>query len=315
MALCAGMVGMTILVGCGGPSAPAESEGKPANSAVAPAPAILDQGAAPRGKQSFNSDAPAATRKEVVTGTVNLRADDPLDAAGRLVDRVRAGGGRVDGRTEQPGTDDDPAKATLTVRVPADQTDRFITGLGDLGKVTKISTNRDDVTMRWEDLDARIHALQATVDRLRGLITAAANTADLIAAENALSSRQGELDSLTAQKRHLDDEIALSALTIQITGKAKDSGSEGFLDGVVGGWHALVRWLGDAVVFTGRAIPWLGFFAILAALVTAVVRGVRQVRRGRGSRQSTPDTAAETVAAGTGAAGADGAGDNQAEQS
>jgi hypothetical protein len=51
----------------------------------------------------------------------------------------------------------------------------------------------------------------------RALVSGAASTADLVAAENALSTRQADLDSLTARKRHLDEQISLSTVTIDLS--------------------------------------------------------------------------------------------------
>lgn len=297
--LCIGLLGLTLLVGCGSNNDNAKRVPPPPGrletyATVEPAPAatppgLRDQGPARKDNNSGSGET-VTTRKEVVTGSVEMTADKPIDAAGRIADRVREAGGRVDSRTEQPGTDDNDPSATLTVRVPADKTDAFIDGLGGLGRITRVHTNRDDVTMQWEDLDARIKALQASVDRLRGLIAGATNTADLLNAEQALSSRQGELDSLTAQKKHLDDEVSLSTLNIDITTattKAQEDRADNFWEGIVTGWNSLVDWLKDAVVFTGKALPWLGFLVVLAAVIWGVVRAA--LRRGkRGRAESVP---------------------------
>ncbi|MEV0293350.1 DUF4349 domain-containing protein [Nocardia sp. NPDC050710] len=280
--LCIGLLGLTLLAGCGADELSSTSDSKTMATA---APAIVPPGLreqAPAPADSGGQAPDAFSRKEIVTGSVDITADDPIAAAAEVADQVRVLGGRIDSRTEQPGTDDTDPSATLTVRVPADKTDAFVDGLGGVGKVTRVSTNRDDVTMQWEDLDAKIKALQASVDRLRALIAGATNTADLLAAENALSSRQGELDSLTAQKRHLDDQVALSSLTVDITAtekKSDDNGPTNFWDGIVSGWNSLVDWLKDVIVVTGKAIPWLGFLVVLGAVVWGIVRLVR--RRGR----------------------------------
>lgn len=285
--LCIGLVGLALLVGCGADNRKSASDGSTADTlmpeTVSPAapPGLREQTPAPGQPQDTVS-----TRKEVVTGSVDIVAADPIATAGVIADRVRVLDGRIDSRSEQPGTDhsdddyDTDPSATLTVRVPADKTDAFIDGLNGVGRVTEVNTNRDDVTMQWEDLDARMRALQASVDRLRVLIAGATNTADLLAAEQALSSRQADLDSLTAQKRHLDDQVALSTLTISITTDAKDSDDDdvtNFWDGVVVGWKALVDWLGDAVVFLGKAIPWLGFLAVFAIVVWGMVRLIHRL--------------------------------------
>ncbi|WP_024802324.1 DUF4349 domain-containing protein [Nocardia sp. BMG51109] len=325
----AGLV-LALLAGCGGSehSKVSDGSGVDRGSASVAAPA-LREGAPARPKQQ-NSDSVDSTaeRREVVTGSVDITTDDPIAAAGKVDERVRAVRGRVDSRSEQPDTDTTKPHAALTVRIPADQTDGFITGLRDVGEVTDVTTQREDVTMQWQDLDARIRALQASVDRLRALIAGAATTADLIAAENALSSRQGELDSLTARKRQLDDQISLSTLTIDLgTDEPPRSRPDNYWNRIVDGWHSLL----SALRATGNAIPWLGFLLVIAALVWGAVR----IRRS-GKQNAVPepepvsvsvsvsakDTAAEEVSSSSGgreesggAGAADGgSGRDQAEQ-
>ncbi|MEV0707606.1 DUF4349 domain-containing protein [Nocardia aurea] len=306
--LCIGLLGSVLLVACGSDdtssSAPSPTVGK-----SMPAPAVSPPGLREQAGESADSRGQAAdtvARKEVVTGRVDLTADDPIAAAATVADQVRAAGGRIDNRTEAPGTEDGDPSASLTVRVPADKTDAFIDGLGGLGKVTRVSTNREDVTMQWEDLDAKIKALQSSVDRLRVLMAGATNTADLLAAESALSSRQGELDSLTAQKKLLDDQVSLSSLTIAITATEKksetDDGPGNFWDGIVSGWNSLVDWLQDAVVFVGKAIPWAGFLVVVGAVVWGIARVVRRraVRRGGPAPKAEPSSAPDSVKATSG---------------
>ncbi|MGW6724541.1 DUF4349 domain-containing protein [Nocardia sp. NPDC055029] len=316
-----GVFGLLFLAGCGDDASESQADHASSPSVSGPAAAVAPgfREGAPSKEGPAPSD--SANRKEVITGSVDIIADDPIGAAATVTEQVRAMDGRIDSRTEQPGTDDRTARAVLSVRVPADKTDAFITGLGGIGTVTEVSTNRDDVTMQWEDLDARIRALQASVDRLRALIAGATNTADLIAAEEALSSRQGELDSLTAQKRSLDDQVALSTLTITLTADDKKAPGDpdNFWDGIVAGWNSLVDWLRDAVVFAGKAVPWLGFLAVLGGVLWLVLRTV--LRRRRPTAPVAPAVitpAAETTSPTAGhekeATDADRTGDDQTEQ-
>ncbi|WP_082393433.1 DUF4349 domain-containing protein [Nocardia arizonensis] len=308
-ALCLGLSVLIALVGCGGSESTTDSKFSSSPAPAATPPGLREQAPTPTDGREQGTETTA--RKEVVTGGVDITAADPIAAAATVADRVRAAGGRIDSRTEQPDTPDNDPSATLTVRVPADKTDAFIDGLGGVGEVTRISTNREDVTMQWEDLDAKIKALQASVDRLRALIANATNTADLIAAENALSSRQGELDSRTAQRRHLDDQVALSSLTIDITATEteSDDGADNFWDGLVSGWHSLVDWLQDAIVFAGRAIPWLGFLAVLGLIGWGIARAVRWLEASRRRPRAATGRADERGAvSATAAAGEPGAG-------
>ncbi|MFI6312591.1 DUF4349 domain-containing protein [Nocardia fusca] len=296
--------GSVLLTGCGDDSHSGTADQTMSFEGGAPAPATapgIRVQKAPGREQAPTSPPDTADqatdRKEVVTGTVDLTADDPVAAAQTLVDRVTELDGRVDQRTENPGTADNDPHANLVVRIPATDTDAFIDGLSDLGEITQVSTNRDDVTLQWQDLDARITALRASVDRLRDLMARAANTADLIAAEEALADRQAELDSLTGQRRYLDDQISLSTLTVDIESTAEqtiEDGPANFWDGVVDGWNSLLAWLKGAVVFIGQVLPWLVFLALLGAIVGAVVGLARRLGGARAGATVARNSTART---------------------
>lgn len=221
-----------------------------------------------------------ADRKEIVTGQLSIVAEDPIAAGRSAAETVTTAGGRIDNRTESPETDDTTASSSLTERIPADELDATVDAIRNLGEVTSLSVTRDDVTMQYQDLDARISALQASVDRLRALIAAASNTADLIEAESALSSRQGELDSLVSQKNYLADQIDLSTLTIDFASEkgVDPAAPSNFWDAVVSGWHSLTAAVGGGVLLIGAALPWLAVLVAIAAAVYGLVRFRRRSR-------------------------------------
>lgn len=266
---------MVLLAGCSG-SGDRASAPPAGSSFTSPGMAV-----APESSGVARDQAPSSSeRKEVVTGQIFVTAADPIQAARDAVDAVEGVGGRIDNRSENPETDNSTASSSVTARIPADELTGTVDKISALGKVTSISVTRDDVTMQYQDLDARIAALQASVDRLRGLIAGATNTADLIEAESALSSRQGELDSLTSQKNYLADQVELSTITVQFSTDdvTPSPGPDNFLDGLVAGWHSLLDAMHDGVVGLGRAIPWLGALVIGAAIVYGIVWLLRRTK-------------------------------------
>ncbi|MGA9869782.1 MAG: DUF4349 domain-containing protein [Rhodococcus sp. (in: high G+C Gram-positive bacteria)] len=271
--LFAALAGCAVLVaGCSGSGG---VEDAPASDSSFAGPAVAS---APDAGRLAPEQAPGAVeRKEVVTGQIFVTADDPIAAARDAVALVEDAGGRVDNRTENPSTDNAAASSSLIARIPVDDLTATVDRISALGKVTGVSIGRDDVTMQYQDLDARIAALQSSVDRLRALIAQASNTADLIEAESALSSRQGELDSLMSQRNYLADQVQLSTITVQFdTDDVTPSpGPDSFTEGLVAGWHSLLRAVQDGIVGLGRAIPWVGALAIGAAVVYPVIRLVR----------------------------------------
>lgn len=239
------------------------------------------------------ADAPArgqfstseSSRQDVVNGFLAVTVDEPQEVADRAQDAVSTRGGRVDSRTDSPAVEDQIASSSLTLRIPVDELDATLGELRDLGTVTSSSLDRSDVTMQSQDLSARIAALQATVDRFRELLTTAADTADLIAIETALSDRQGELDSLRSQQQSLDDRIELATITLQLTATDPDEVSSGGVTGaIVDGWNALLSALGAGVLFIAAALPWLAFVAVLVGIVIVV----RKIRRRRAKGQTPP---------------------------
>ncbi|UOT06584.1 DUF4349 domain-containing protein [Rhodococcus opacus] len=263
------VVASLALAGCGGPGSDS-SQPSPA-----PTPGDSSQMEIGGAVQQPAKDQAPTDRQEIITGQVALTADDPVAVGRQIVDKVDDLGGRVDQLTEQPGSDDQDASSSLTIRVPADSLTRTLDDLRELGKVTSVSVTKSDVTMQSQDLDARIGALTASVTRLQGLITSAANTADLIEAERALSERQGELDSLTAQKRSLSDQVALATLMIDVTSTDAEQPSPGpdnFWEGLVAGWHALLSAIKGGAVVVGALIPWFGFVAVIALVVYGAYR-------------------------------------------
>jgi len=222
----------------------------------------------------ITSEVKTANRDVITTGSVSITVSDPIKSAQTAVTLTEQAGGRVDSRNEMPATDNQPASATLVLRIPSDVLDRTLTELKALGTVNFVSLNATDVTQQSKDLDARITALQTSVDRLLALMSAASDTADLIAIEGALSSRQADLESLLSQRNLLADQIDHSTISLDFyeDGTVAPGAPGDFWGGVVAGWTALVAAVGTAVVALGVAVPWIGAIVVLGLIVLLIVR-------------------------------------------
>ncbi len=140
------VVASLALAGCGGPGSDS-SQPSPA-----PTPGDSSQMEIGGAVQQPAKDQAPTDRQEIITGQVALTADDPVAVGRQIVDKVDDLGGRVDQLTEQPGSDDQDASSSLTIRVPADSLTRTLDDLRELGKVTSVSVTKSDVTMQSQDL-------------------------------------------------------------------------------------------------------------------------------------------------------------------
>jgi hypothetical protein len=219
--------------------------------------------------------APDADREVITTGEINVTVKDPRAVAQKISAYAESIGGRVDSRTENGSGDD--ASAFVTVRVPSTKVTATIDRLKTYGTVNDVSLQHDDVTAQAKDLDARIDALKLSIDRLEKIMANSDTSSELIKAENALTQRQEQLESLDAQRKQIADQVSLSTLSIDLSQKARADSVEpgGFKGGLTDGWNALVSTVNNIVEVTGVLLPW-------AAIVIALYAAYRFVSRRRG---------------------------------
>jgi hypothetical protein len=284
-----------VLAGC---TSVESTEGSSGGGAPVPeAPGFLD------GDDAGGKDAPAG-REVVVTGTLYLTVAEPLAAADEAARIVERAGGRVDGRQEfapreveeKDAHSNDPGwgsgygygpfpggRAVLELRIPSDRLTATLDELKQLGQLEELALSSDDVTIEVRDLEARTGALRSSIGRLLALQTAAADVADLIALESAISDRQAELESLEAQQRYYADQVSLS--TIVLTLGSEESAPldipDSFWTGLSTGWDALLAFLGGSLVVLGVVLPWLLVLGVLGVVAWAITRNVRRRRRSR----------------------------------
>ncbi|MCU1481738.1 MAG: hypothetical protein JWQ19_2524 [Subtercola sp.] len=281
-----GVAAVLLLSGCSAGSSSNSSSGSQGSGAVGPAQApagVADGGVSgAAGTGSAAADALLPDTQVVTTGSLALLAGDPSAVADQAVALVETAGGHVDNRTQQSASDGNDARADLVLRVPSANVSSTIESLKKLATVESVSISASDVTTQVQDVDARIVALQTSVNRLLDLMSKATNTTDLIALESTLSSRQADLDSLVAQKASITDQVQYSSLTVGIssTPAAATVAPSDFWSGLGIGWTSVVAALSGALVALGVALPWLVIVGVIALIVILIVRFAgRKTRR------------------------------------
>ncbi|SKB05089.1 DUF4349 domain-containing protein [Aeromicrobium choanae] len=223
-------------------------------------------------------DAEAPFLTTVVTrGSMSVEVDEVDDAVASLRTFVGGTGGRIDSESLEGSS------ASLVVRVPAGEVESLRRELDELGDLSGVFLERSDETTVIADVDARIESLETSIRRLRAIIADSSTTRDLLDAEAQLTQRQGELESLQAQRRALRDETSLATIDVSVvaadTARSVDPG-DGFVGGLTRGWNALVDTVDALVTVVGVAVPWL----LPVGLVAAVALAFRRWRARRDER-------------------------------
>jgi hypothetical protein len=207
-----------------------------------------------------------AGRSVIRTAQLEVRVDDVAAAAQAAVGVAeRAGGYLAD---EQSAYGDEPS-ASLVLKVAPDRFTGSLTELGELGEVVSQSAGSDDVTEAVVDLEGRLAAARASVERLRQLLGDAADVPQVVAVEAELARREGELESLSGQLRTLESQVDLATITLRLTlPPAADDPTvsediPGFLAGLRIGWVAFANLLGGAATVAGFALPFVALAVVL----------------------------------------------------
>lgn len=252
-------------------------------TAYAPPQAAPTAAPAPTGGGPGFKESPTEAGRDVVkTASMTLTTADTTAAADKAVSITTGAGGRVDSRSEDAGSRSGRAHISLVLRVPIAELDDTLDEFEKLGTVDTVEIRAEDVTAQRVDLDARITALQTSVDRLLGIMRDAKDPDALIKAEGALSQRQADLDSLRAQRTQLGDQIDYSTVDLDVIAEGVGGPTKqyhGFTGQIERGWDALVAVASGAVMLFGLFLPWLGVLAVVIVVLFAAVWVVRS-RRG-----------------------------------
>ncbi len=107
--------------------------------------------------------------------------------------------------------------AWLTLRIPADKLDGFVTVVSELGNVTSKNESVEDITLQYVDVEGRKQALETEQARLLELLERAESMEDIIAIESRLSEVRYELQSYGSTLRTYDNQVNYSTVSIRIT--------------------------------------------------------------------------------------------------
>ncbi|MBO1900860.1 DUF4349 domain-containing protein [Leucobacter weissii] len=253
-----------------------------AGTSVAPELGVVEeQGYATGDAVAANDDPSAVSGRSVVySGDAAIQVEHPADAAQEVRRLAEGFGGYVESETIERADEDGASRAELQLRVPSERLDEAFAALAAIGTVVSQNRSANDVTAEHVDLQARVAALEASVERLTALIADADNTADLIEAEAALSERQQELDGLVAQLKSLEGRVQEASIRVSLGSEAAvlPGGPANFWEGLVAGWNSIATAGAGLLVVLGVLLPWLALGGVIALAVVLLVRFAKRPR-------------------------------------
>jgi hypothetical protein len=237
--------------------------------------------------QTVSSD-----RKLIKTVDISLETENYDSLLSDLESQITALGGYIESRYSNNRSNSyqesgrELRYTSMTVRMPKDKLDTFLTSVSEQTNVVSISENVEDVTLQYVDMESHKKALLTEQERLLELLEKAETVEDIISIEDRLSEVRYQIESMESQLRTYDNKIDYSTVYLSIDEVEQYSPSEGetigerirngFLDSLEGVKDGLTEF---AIWFVIK-LPYLVVWAVILAVIVFVFLKMRKrVRR------------------------------------
>lgn len=246
----------------------------------APTPAT----APPASPPSLPQDAVGQSAKVVTTGSVDLAIGNGSlnSVVSKLTQFTVGDGGFVAKSQLQLGSaaTGSASYGSLVLQVPQPSFNDLVKNVESVGKVTSQSSTSTDVTGQYVDLQARISALQASLQQYLTILSKATSIGDVLSVQNQIDTIQSQIEQLQGQLNLLNSQTTYATLTVSLSQQGHpvppppppSSGVSKAWHDSVNGFTSGFEWL---VRIAGRTL----FVLVLLAALALVGRWAWRARR------------------------------------
>jgi hypothetical protein len=258
------ILGLVLTAGCAKAPAPATTIPAPAS-----APGLFKNSTYGGESSAVPSESSQADidRKIVKNGYLTLEVNDITEAITDVARVAKELDGYVVSSNKQG--DEDITYGQISIRVPSDRFDEAFDRLHKLAvNVPNESTQSQDVTEEYTDLQAQLRNLEATEAQYLELLKKAEKVEDILAVQRELSNVRGQIEQIKGRIQYLErtSDMALIEVNLQ---KTKPIGGTG--------WSALetLKSAASGFVTFGKVLAniviWLAIFSPVWIIILVVV--------------------------------------------
>lgn len=108
-------------------------------------------------------------------------------------------------------------RASIVIRIPAENLEKFLSGIEEIGTVQSKNISKSDVTDNYIDIESHIKALDTEEAALLKILANCQTVSETIEVQSRLSEVRAEAERYKSQKKSLDSKISYSTVTIDIS--------------------------------------------------------------------------------------------------
>ena len=150
------------------------------------------------------------------TADLRVRVEDVAKAHEEVARIARAAHGYI--AETIFNSENGPASASVTLRVPGLGLDSAVDRIAALGKLLSKQIGAQEVTEEYVDLTSRKRNLEREEQRLLELLQRAGKMRDLLEVESTLARVRGDIERISGRMRYLENRVSLSTIRVQLDG-------------------------------------------------------------------------------------------------
>lgn len=213
-------------------------------------------------------------RMLIRTGNARIEVQDLDDAVREIQEMASGVGGYVAGSALREGGEG-ARSGSVSLRIPAERFSQVVDELDRLGTVLSRSTQSEDVSREYFDLETRLAVKEEAVQRLQALLARSGDLEDLLAVERELARATAELESMKGQRNYFDRRVAMAELEVSLLEPRATIGP-GVLEPISSALRNSVDVLAESVGVLIYVVVFLLPWALIALLSWPLLRRVRR---------------------------------------
>lgn len=171
--------------------------------------------------------------------------------------------------------------SNIIARIPADNYNRFMNDVCNIGTVTYRSESSSDVTMSYVDTESRIKSLETEYNALLEILDKATSLDDVIMLQSRISEVTYQLESYKSQIRKYDDLISYCTVNIDVSEVWREtqnievmSFGERIVSGLKDTFYDISEDLTDFSVWLITSLPYIIIWCVVILVMIFVIRRI-----------------------------------------
>ena len=231
-------------------------------------------------------------RKIVYTADLTITVEKLEKAEAEVVKRIHEAGGYL-ADSDLSGNPGSNRSGMWKARIPVDKFESFVDSIVKLGELQKRSTNSQDVTEEFYDLETRIANKKVEEGRLvKHLQESTGKLKEILDVEREISRVREEAERMEGRLRLLANQSALTTVTIHVyervgyVPETEPTFGTMILRRFTGSADKLIRFCRNRILDVVSIVPWLPVWAVVLGVAWLIWKRLRVYLHARSSARS-----------------------------